>query len=79
MYVPWGMMNRLRLEHITFLEKLWAEGVVIYGATPYLQSQFPELSREDCKRIIVEFLDWRFLKDEFEAQQAAAAEKESST
>ncbi len=45
-------------EHKEFLEDLRDSGVTnMYGAAPYLQEEFPELSRSEARDIVAEWMD----------------------
>lgn len=45
-------------EHKEFLDDLRESGETnMFGATPYLQREFPELTREEARAILKEWMD----------------------
>ena len=45
--------EKLTLEHLDFLDDLRESGITnMFGAGSYLKSDFPELSKQDCRAIL---------------------------
>lgn len=44
-------------DHLTYLDGLRESGVTnMYGATPYIQSEYPELTKEQTKGLLMYWL-----------------------
>lgn len=45
-------------EHLIFLDNLRESGATnMFGATPYIENEFPELSRKEAKDLLLYWMD----------------------